>query len=344
MQEIVRNGLAYKIPSSLTPFQEKMYIHLIDWKRRNICKEAGVYKYKGQLIEYDAILPETVRKNMPLIYCSVVTDLKEHKGKFDFRFHQHFHHMASSQAANINLFLPILLSPCANDIFQELKADFKCLATEELYKGFRIEYWDGNTNSDRGLLKDHSAQSGTDSDIAIAYYNNSNELCLWIIEHKLTEKAFSECGGFKSKDRNKGEQCCEKAFSEIIANKDLCFLHHYKGREYWNLTVSNLSFFINAPKHTSCPFKGGMNQLWRNQLLGLALEEIGVFKHVYFSVVKHPDNTALDSSINEYKNLINNNPRFSVLNSNVLIKTAQSVGDHSLNIWAEWYKELYKIA
>jgi len=250
--------------------------------------------------------------------------------------------MASSQAANVNLFLPILLNQKVNDVFKELKSDFERIATEQLDNGFRIEFWDGNSNSDKGILGDHSAIAGTDSDIAIAYYNKENELCLWLIEHKLTEKEFTECGGAKSKGR-KPNHDCNKSFSEILKNKDLCYYHSGSHYNYWDITDANQSFFINHTNHKTCPFKGGMNQLWRNQLLGMALENQGKYKHVYFSVVKHPENDALDNSINQYKDLINHNPKFSIFDSKTLIDIATKIEDKDLTKWVEWYKELYNI-
>lgn len=100
---------------------------------------------------------------------------------------------------------------------------------------------------------------------------------------------------------------------------------------------------MNHSKHNSCPFKGGMNQLWRNQLLGFALEKAGMFKEAYFSVVKHPENKALDKSIDQYKDLINHNNRFSVFDSKKVIDAASKLGDKALNEWIEWYRGLYKI-
>jgi hypothetical protein len=349
MKEKDIKGITYKLPGSLTPFQEEMYVHLINWKWRKNIKEPGIYQKKDkngivQTYEYDAILPKSVHKNYPLIYPAIIKDLQEHRKRYYFKFHQHFNHMASSQAANVNLFLPLLLNPQVNDIFSLLKPDFKRLATCELFKGFRIEFWDGNSNEEHGLLKDHSSLSGTDSDIAIAYYNQNSELCLWLIEHKLTEKEFTECGGFKSKDRDKAKHLCEKSFSEILLHKNICFHHSFKGREYWNLTDANKSFFVNHSIHNSCPFKGGMNQLWRNQLLGFALEKAEKFKEVYFSVVKHPENESLDDSINQYKDLINHNNRFSVFDSKFVIDTVAKINDSDLNAWLSWYKELYKIS
>ena len=48
-------------------------------------------------------------------------------------------------------------------------------------------------------MNDHSKQAGTDADVAIAYYNTEDKLCLWLIEHKLSEREFTECGAYKSK-------------------------------------------------------------------------------------------------------------------------------------------------
>lgn len=229
MKEKFIEGKTYKLPGALTPFQEEMYVHLINWKWGKNIKEPGIYQKKDkrgivQTYEYDAILPKSVHKNYPLIYPTILKDLQEHRKKYYFKFHQHFNHMASSQAANANLFLPFLLNQRANDILKLLKPDLKSIAIEKLYKGFRIEFWDGNSNDERGLLKDHSSLSGTDSDIAIAYYNHNDELCLWLIEHKLTEKEFTECGGYKSKDRDKTIHLCEKTFLKFFQTKIAVFI------------------------------------------------------------------------------------------------------------------------
>jgi hypothetical protein len=88
-----------------------------------------------------------------------------------------------------------------------------------------------------------------------------------------------------------------------------------------------------------------MNQLWRNQLLGLAIEDDthSPFSRSTFSVVKHPDNSSLDATIDTYKDLISNNPRFSVMTSADLVEAAEKVGDSVLFKWVKWYRGLYKI-
>jgi hypothetical protein len=258
--------------------------------------------------------------------------------------------MASSQAANINLFLPILRSKVVNSILRVIKNDFAEIAAHELDNGYCFEFWGGNflTDSDyAGVLGDKSKLSGTDSDIAIAYYNHNAELCLWLIDHKLTEKEFTVCGGYKSENRAKENKArisdydCSKSFSDILKNKSLCYYHGKHGFRYWEVTDEHKSFFINQDRYVSCPFRDGMNQLWRNQLLALALEKKGIYKHVYFSVVKHPDNKSLDYSLNEYKDLINNNNKFFVFNSTDVLSAADKYSDSQLDEWINWYKALY---
>ena len=337
------NGSTYKLPNELTAFQKEMYIHLINWKWQKLgIKKPGIYKYKGEDISYDAIIPKVVHKNYPLIYSPILNDLLKHQEKYPFKLHLHFNHMASSQAANVNLFLPILLSTKSDDIFRQLKPDFKSLEKEELYKGFRIEFWDGN-GKDKGILGDHNARSGTDSDIGIAYRNNEDELCLWLIEHKLTEKEFTTCGASKSNNRDEARHDCNLSFSEILRHKNKCYYHDIRKNNYWNITEKHQAFFSNHNKFGTCPFRGGMNQLWRNQLLALALEDEGKYKHVYFSVVNYPENEALNQSISDYKKLVNGNPKFSVLSSKTVVDKVKEIQCKELNDWVNWYSKLYKI-
>lgn len=337
----------YRLPGNLSSFQLKMYVHLINWKWEHITEEPGHYEHKGNLIPYDAILPSAMVDDLRVIYPPVVEELRRHRGKNPFRIHTHFNHMASSQAANVNLFLPILLHPFAGAILRSVRDDFVSLATDTLDNGYCLEFWGGNfgrNKSDKGLLGDKSAFAGTDSDIAIAYRNHQGELCLWLIEHKLTEKEFTPCGGFKSKDR-KERHDCTRSFTEILQNKNICFHEDVRKRNYWNITEINRSFFVNHAKHAQCPFQGGMNQLWRNQLLALAMEqaERQPFVHASFSVVKHPANTHLDESLGSYKDLIADNPKFSVFNLDDVLRAAEALHDRALDEWARWYRNLYML-
>ena len=343
-------GHDYKLPDVQSLFEREMYVHLIQWKWAHVSKEAGHYEHKGRMIPYDAILPDACKREekMPHLHPSVWGHLAAHRSRNPFRIHPHFYHMASSQAANINLFLPILHHPAASAILGAIKNDFKTLATDQLDHGYCLEYWGGNFGGalfDKGLLGDKSAKAGTDADIAIAYRNQQDTLCLWLIEHKLVEQEFTACGGFKSKGRtNTTRHNCTRTFSQMLADSSTCYYHDKCQYRYWDLTKANEAFFVNHVEHPQCPFQGGMNQLWRNQLLALATEQQGKpYKHAHFSVVRHPDNKALETSLTAYRNLIDNNSKFSTFISSAVIQAAEQHADSGLRQWITWYKELYKL-
>jgi hypothetical protein len=87
-----------------------------------------------------------------------------------------------------------------------------------------------------------------------------------------------------------------------------------------------------------------MNQLWRNQLLSLAiLQKETTFKHSHFSVVRHPENKALDATLKAYSELIAENPRFSTFTSADVVRSATAIQDDSLVAWADWYRNLYRV-
>jgi hypothetical protein len=332
------NGKYYKIPNTLNDFQFKMYIHLVNWKWTNLTKEPGFFRNTP----YDSLLPDEFRKQYAPLYSPIIKKFLDHQQKFPFKSHRFLGHMASSQAACANLFLPILKDPIiATKILKNVKEDLKDIAVNYLDGGFRIEFWDEPDNS----LSDHNDVSGTDADIAIAYHDFEENLNLWMIEHKLTEKEFTDCRGYRSKGRKPHHKCSPA--SEIIENKGLCYLHSGKGYNYWNITLGDKSPFLidRIGEYDECPFKGGMNQLWRNQLLATSVESSNSprwpYKKVYFSVVYHPENKYLENSIGKFKELIGNSDRFFTFTSDKLIDRAEEIEDKELSEWVSWYKELY---
>ena len=318
----------YKLPANLTDFQLSLFLHLIEWKWKNITKEPGIHNGR----EYDAILPrKSVEKGYPL-YLPIVEEIEKHP----FKKHKHFGHMASSQAACINLFTPILTrKDVAERILPQINKKFKALATEYLENGFQFEYWDKSNP-----LNDHTDAAGTDSDIAIAYFNTDNELCLWLIEHKLTEDEFTTCGGYRSKGNSKKEFCRDG--SSILTDSTSCYYTYHCGYKYWEIT--NNSKLYNLSEHiVRCPFIGGENQLWRNQLMGNAIQNKGIFKKVHFSVVHHPDNSDLQNTINSYKQMLNDQSLFGVFSSKDIIEVAKLIDDEEIKTWIDWYSELYRL-
>lgn len=333
------NGKTYYLPKTQTAEQEKIFCHIIDWKRKNITPKRGVYN--GQ--EYDAFFPNDVPADA-MIYRPIVPQLKKmQEGNFKYKSHRFAHHAVSSQTACINLFMPLLLSDKANDILSKISgcpSDFKEIARDRLFEGFCFEYWGQDIKKGKGLLNDHSGGAGTDSDVAIAYRNTNGDLCLWLIEHKLSEKEFTECGGYRSKANEHKENCKKCDFKTITNAHDKCYYHHIKGYKYWDYLKSNIEKYTGIIAIEGCPFRKGLNQLWRNQMLAFALQKEGTYKTVAFSVCHHAKNTMLERSINQYKELIHTDTMFnSFTNYHILEVIDDKISE--LQEWKQWYKEVY---
>lgn len=101
------DGKEYRLPNNLNDFQLEMYTHLINWKWDHLTKEAGYDKN----IAYDAVLPDAFKEHNDLLYNPIKDRFLDHQKKFLFKSHKFIDHMASSQAACANLFLPILKDP-----------------------------------------------------------------------------------------------------------------------------------------------------------------------------------------------------------------------------------------
>lgn len=331
-------GIKYYLPSKLTSEQEAIYIHIIDWKRKNITTQRGLYR--GH--EYDAIFP----KETPLpkmLYKPIVPLLEEmQQGNFAYKPHKFANHAVSSQTACINLFMPLLHSKDADRILPIIPgcpSDFSRIARNKLFHGFCFEYWGQDIKQGTGVLNDHSKRAGTDADVAIAYYNNEDKLCLWLIEHKLSEKEFTICGAYTSEANSCKENCTLCTLIDIAHNPKKCH-YHIIGYEYWDILKKNLDKFQGSINIKGCPFKDGLNQLWRNQMLAFALQGKGAYNTVTFSVCHHAKNTMLDKSINRYKALTCGNQMFSSF-TNYDIMRAITTQDYDLQKWVQWYKDIY---
>lgn len=332
------NGVKYYLPSNLTSEQEAIYIHIIDWKRKNITTQRGLYK--GH--EYDVFFPKDTTR--PAIMYKPIIPLLEKMQQSDFAYkpHKFANHAVSSQTACINLFMPLLLSEEANRILQQIPgcpSDFNKIARDKLFHGFCFEYWGQDIKPGTGVLNDHSKRAGTDADVAIAYYNKEEKLCLWLIEHKLSEKEFTMCGAYKSEANRNKDNCTQCNLMNIAQEPQKCH-YHTIGYKYWNTLKKNADRFKGPIDIKGCPFKDGLNQLWRNQMLAFALHETGAYHTVTFSVCHHAKNTMLDKSINKYKALICEDRMFSSFTNYDVLNVVDKL-NHDLQGWLQWYKDVY---
>jgi len=347
MKEYTVGESTYRLADGLTDFQLGLYMHLVDWKRAHLTEECGCHKHEGRLIPYDSMLPAELKEELQPLYRPIVGRVRTHQQRFPFKLHKFAGHMASSQMACINLFAPLLQHPeVAATVLRSVNPELASVATDHMDEGLQIEYWPGR-GTDRGPLNDHTRGAGTDSDIGIAYRDHQGRLCLWLIEHKLTEREFTTCGGAVSKGRT-DEHRCEPA-ADIVGDHDLCYYHGDAGcgYTYWDVTDRHEDVFPRdrLAAGPECPFKRGMNQLWRNMVLALAVEDDPdqKYERVHFSVVHHPDNHALEPTMQAFRELTGGSDRFSHFTSDRVVAAASEVDSPGIQEWAIWYRDLYRV-
>ena len=329
---------------SYEDFKQKIYSYLIKYKKEELgIDKKGISNFG---VEHDCLFPKPYCDAIiPLmIYKDIEAIVKDvQKSKFAYKPHRAASsHVASSQTACLNLFVPILESEYADQILKQsgvAPKGFDHIDRSQLRKGYCFEYWESSIAGPKGLLGDHSRAAGTDADVAIAYINKVGKLCLWLIEHKLTERDFTTCGGYRSKGNTMKDNCKSCGIDDLLKDHDKCYYHKHCHYLYWDIMDKHASFFSGKYEGEGCPFRGGMNQLWRNQMLALELEleEKSPFEEVCFSVVTHPENTFLDKRMNQYRDLINHSPKFFDFKSTDLVDAAAPY----LPEWAKWYRRVY---
>jgi hypothetical protein len=152
MTEYTVDGRTYRLASGLTEFQLGMYVHLVEWKRAHLTGECGLYEHGGRFIPYDILLPDALRDELQPIYPPVARRVREHQQRFPFKLHKFVGHMASSRAACINLFVPLLEHPgVAAKVLSGINTEMESIATDCLDQGFQIEYWPGS-GTERGPM------------------------------------------------------------------------------------------------------------------------------------------------------------------------------------------------
>ena len=275
---IITLNSKFKLPDVNNFFQVVMYNTLAHYKEEFLQIETPKDNYA-------IFLPKDEwEKNILIDYRN---DVKEYFDNHPITRHRFFNHLASSQAACFNLFMPFRKDNLlADHVFREIIPDYYSLDSIE------FEYYHKDDLLGEGRNKNKGANVGTDVDAAIFYYDTHGNKNVCFVEHKLTEHKFSYCNTIKNKAQNK--EFCE-SFEYIGMGKN-CYYQFGKEYKYWELTQESNSFFdIEALKNISetCPFKYSLQQLWRNMLLAQAMENNKIVNKAYFAVVYHEHNKQL---------------------------------------------------
>jgi len=272
-----------KIYDTGNPWEKKVYRHMADFLQSKGVQEFGSTsegnQYKHWLTEEKA----HINFITPDIYNGTLARLDKHKVGDPKRL---LTNTAASQPFCFNLIIFLQQHPeLANKLFSKL------LDNQVKVNHLEPEFTPNECNSIMGFertsdesIGDQGYNRGTDSDIAVFYTYDNGKKGVLLIEFKFIEPEFSVCSSYSGSKRKKNETsgeteqrinrnkerqstCNSQSFyvEFVEAKSSKCGYNKYSN---WGLTSK--SKVIDGEKVKSlpaCPFRFGLNQLWRNMLL-----------------------------------------------------------------------------
>ena len=219
-------------------------------------------------------------------------------------------------------------------------------------------------------IGDQGNKRGTDSDIAVFYIYDNDKKGVLLIEFKFIEPEFSVCSSYAGSKKKKNETADEKQ-QRIKRNKDrqaICNSNNYYVKmvetkkslcgynKYFNWDLTSKSKVIDGEKVKSisisaCPFRFGLNQLWRNMILAeqVALSrQCDEFGFWVFSPSENDHylwkNGVTEKQFREILTQQGNDHFKKVHLENIFDKLHDIVSDEQENIWLTNMETKYRIS
>jgi len=270
------------------PLQRKAYSYLSEYLAVKGVREFGVSgkgnSYSHLLLEEDGAMNFISRE----LYDLTLARFDTHKAGDLNRI---LTNTASSQAYCFNLFLYLNENKeLANGLFSELMG--KTVAVEHIELEFTPNRMQTNPFSESLTSKldesigDQSTYGGTDADVSVFYRYEGTKKGMLLIEFKFIEAEFSVCGSYKNKKAARILCDSPNFYNELVERQrtdsrqqPLCGYTRYQN---WQLTAQSgmfsesvtVSDTLTDNRLAACPFRFGLNQLWRNMLLAERVAEV----------------------------------------------------------------------
>jgi hypothetical protein len=289
------------------PWQHKVYRHLSAYLAKKGVMEFGVSEngnsYQHLLREEDGEQNFISKRLFEL----TIKRFSQHKAGDLKRV---LTNTASSQAYCFNLFLYLNENKeLANRLFSDLLDKPVKIAHIELE--FTPNHMQAAPFSENLSIKDiytelpdesigdQSTFGGTDADVAVFYRYEGSKKGVLLIEFKFIEAEFSVCSSYKNKTEVRGLCNSPDFYRELveqqrkdIRDQPLCGYTRYQN---WPLTAQSVMLDIDKLKQLNeCPFRYGLNQLWRNMLLAERVAEVrGCDESGFWVLSPHPNDDYL---------------------------------------------------
>jgi len=260
-----------KIYNKGNEWEKKVYHHMAEFlKQKGVIKFGtthGGNQYRHLLTEEDGHL-NFINYD---IYKATTERFNDHKAGDRLRI---FTNTAASQTFCFNLIIYLQQNlTLTNKLFSELLG--KPVKVIHLEPEFTPNYCDtvvGFPRTSEESIGDQGNNHGTDSDIAVFYTYEDGLKGILLIEFKFIEPEFSVCSSYSNKKDVRSICDSSNYYTELITKKKTNesgnFYCGYNRYSNWPLTSkSNVIDIKKVQSSQACPFRFGLNQLWRNMIL-----------------------------------------------------------------------------
>lgn len=358
-----------KIYDKGNPWEKKVYRHMAEFLQSKGVKNFGATRKGNQYKHW--LTNEEAHFNFisPEIHTATLERFNNHKAGDLNRI---LINTAASQPFCFNLIIFLQQHPqLADKLFSNLlDKQVKVIHLEPEFTPNECNSVIGFERTSDESIGDQNLKLGfgTDADIAVFYTYEGKKKGVLLIEFKFIEPEFSVCSsyaGSKKKEnetpeekqqrikRNKERQaiCNSNSFynNMVEANNSLCGYN-----KYFNWDLTSKSKVVEGEKIKSlsaCPFRFGLNQLWRNMILAeqVALsrncDEFGFW---VFSPSENDNylwkNGATEKQFREILTQQGNNHFKKVYLENIFDSLQKIVSEEHENIWLTNMETKYRIS
>jgi hypothetical protein len=349
------------------PWEKKVYRHMADFLQSKGVQKFGATSvgnhYKHWLTEEEAILnfitPDIHKASLARFHNHKAGDLK-----------RILTNTAASQPFCFNLIIFLQQHPAlADELFSNLlNKQVKVIHLEPEFTPNECNSVIGFERTSDESIGDQGSNRGTDSDIAVFYTYDNEKKGVLLIEFKFIEPEFSVCSSYAGSKRKTNETLeetqqrikrnekrqaicnCDIFYSKMVeAKNSLCGYN-----KYFNWDLTSESKVIDGEKIKSmslCPFRFGLNQLWRNMILS---ERVSCSRHCdefgfwVFSPRENDNylwkNGATEREFREILTQQGNDHFKKVHLENIFDKLHDFVSDEHENIWLKNMEIKYRIS
>ena len=260
------------------------------------------------------------------------------------RLHNYVHHMRSSQAFALNLFLPFRKGNRSKLSDVVSKAIGERLAIDDvLFEWVPPGALLGEVAGDRPL----GDEPATAVDVALWGSLADGSRAAVLLEVKLSETDFTHCNG-RTSPGNRRTDVCDSA-SMFFDDPGACYLRRprrsQRDRRYWEIFAGShgsvRAAFPGAGLEGPCPFAFSMQQPMRNLAVARGLEQCdnSGIEAAWFGLCAHDDNTDAAGHWEEWRKHLPPDPFAAPsLVASEVVRAGEDEG------WAAWMRDRYRLS